>query len=42
MIVGEFNAEKFYRAIVMDSSSSLKDFDKDRKKYYRRYILGED
>ena len=41
MIVGEFNAEKFYRAIVMDSSSSLKDFDKDRKKYYRRYVLGE-
>lgn len=41
MIIGEFNAEKFYRAIVMDSSSSLKDFDKDRKKYYRRYVLGE-
>ena len=41
MIKGEFNAEKFYRAIVMDSSSSLKDFDKDRKKYYRRYVLGE-
>lgn len=41
MIVAEVNAEKFYRAIVMDSSSSLKDFDKDRKKYYRRYVLGE-
>ena len=41
MIIAEVNAEKFYRAIEMDSSSSLKDFDKDRKKYYRRYVLGE-
>jgi hypothetical protein len=41
MIKGEVNAEKLYRAISTDSSSSLKDFDKDRKKYYRRHVLGE-
>jgi hypothetical protein len=27
---------------MLDSSSSLKDFSMDRKKYYRKYILGED
>lgn len=34
--------EKEYRAIKMDSSSSLKEFTKDRKKYHKRYVLGED
>jgi len=42
MIKGKSRTEKEYRAIKMDSSSSLKEFAKDRKKYYKRYILGED
>ena len=33
--------EATYRAVKMDSSSSLKEFCLDRKKYYRRYVLGE-
>ena len=33
--------EAQYRAVVMDSSSSLKDFSQDRKKYYKKYFLGE-
>lgn len=33
--------EKTYRQIMLDSSSSLKEFCLDRKKYYRKYILGE-
>ena len=33
--------EKSYRAIQMDSSSSLKEFSTNRKKYYKRYILNE-
>ena len=33
--------EAGYRAVIMDSSSSLKDFSMDRKKYYRKYLLGE-
>lgn len=41
MIHGELKTEATYRAIVMDSSSSLKEFSQDRKKYYRRYVLGE-
>lgn len=41
MIKGELKTEATYRAIVMDSSSSLKEFSMDRKKYYRRYVLGE-
>lgn len=39
MIKGELKTEAQYRAIVMDSSSSLKEFSQDRKKYYKRYIL---
>lgn len=42
MIKGAIRTEKEYRAIKMDSSSSLKEFAKDRKRYYKRYILGED
>ena len=41
MIKGKSRTEQEYRAIKMDSSSSLKDFVKDRKKYYKKYILGE-
>ena len=41
MIKGQSKTEESYRAIVRDSSSSLKEFSMDRKKYYRRYILGE-
>jgi hypothetical protein len=41
MIVGKAKTEKEYRAIQMDSSSSLKEFSVNRKKYYQRYILNE-
>jgi hypothetical protein len=41
MIAGTKKTEASYRAIVMNSSSSLKEFSMDRKKYYRRYVLGE-
>lgn len=33
--------ERAYREMSIDSSSSLKDFSLDRKKYYRKYILNE-
>lgn len=42
MIVGKTKTEANYRAKQLDSSSSLKDFSFDRKKYYRKYILNED
>lgn len=41
MITGQVKTELNYRAIAMDSSSSLKDFSMDRKKYYKKHILGE-
>ena len=41
MIKGTAKTEAQYRAVVMDSSSSLKEFSQDRKKYYKKYILGE-
>ena len=41
MIKGNSKTEAQYRAVVMDSSSSLKDFSQDRKKYYKKYFLGE-
>jgi hypothetical protein len=41
MIKGTAKTEAQYRAVVMDSSSSLKDFSQDRKKYYKKYMLGE-
>jgi hypothetical protein len=41
MIKGTAKTEAQYRAVVMDSSSSLKDFSQDRKKYYKKYFLGE-
>ncbi len=31
-----------YRAVNRDSYSSIKDFLEDRKKYYKKYVLGED
>lgn len=33
--------EAEYRAVTMDSSSSLKEFSQDRRKYYKKYFLGE-
>lgn len=41
MIKGATKTEANYRAINLDSSSSLKDFSMDRRKYHRKYILGE-
>jgi hypothetical protein len=41
MIQGQSRTEANYRAIHTDSSSSLKEFSIDRKKYYRRYVLLE-
>jgi len=43
MIQGEqkVNTEQDYREIMIDSSSSLKDFSMDRRKYYRRHIANE-
>lgn len=41
MIKGITKTEANYRAVNLDSSSSLKDFSMDRRKYYRKYILGE-
>jgi len=41
MIKGTAKTEAQYRAVIMDSSSSLKEFSQDRKKYYKKYFLGE-
>lgn len=41
MIRGDVKTEAQYRAVPMDSSSSLKEFSVDRKKYYKKYVLGE-
>jgi hypothetical protein len=41
MIQGETKTEAQYRAIYLDSSSSLKDFSMDRKKYHKKYILNQ-
>jgi len=41
MIQGTTKTEGNYRAVYLDSSSSLKDFSLDRKKYFRKYILNE-
>jgi hypothetical protein len=41
MIVGQTKTEALYRATLLDSSSSLKDFSQDRKKYYKKYVLRE-
>lgn len=39
--IAKIRDEKDYRETIMDSSSSLKDFSMDRRKYYRKYILQE-
>tara|TARA_R110000782_G_scaffold30983_6_gene76819 strand:+ start:6224 stop:7276 length:1053 start_codon:yes stop_codon:yes gene_type:complete len=41
MITGTPKTEAQYRAIPMDSSSSIKEFSQDRKKYYKKYYLKE-
>lgn len=41
MIAGTTNTEDLYRAKNLDSSSSLKDFSLDRKKYFRRWVMNE-
>ncbi len=41
MIAGKSRTEKEYRAVSMDSSSSLKEFSTNRKAYHKKYILGE-
>lgn len=40
-IQGKSKTEGNYRAVNLDSSSSLKDFSMDRKKYFRKYIKFE-
>lgn len=41
-IVAGKQTEETYRENMLDSSSSLKEFSLDRKKYHRKYILNED
>lgn len=41
MINGPTKTEAQYRAVIMDSSSSLKEFSTNRKKYHKKYILNE-
>jgi hypothetical protein len=41
MIQGPNRTEAAYRAIQMDSSSSLKEFSENRKKYHKKYVLNE-
>jgi len=41
MIQGQVKTEAQYRAVIMDSSSSLKEFSTNRKKYYKKYVLNE-
>lgn len=41
MIQGQTRTEAQYRATEMDSSSSLKEFSVNRKKYHKKYILRE-
>ena len=44
MIQGEqkVNTEQDYRSIMIDSSSSLKDYAEDRRRYFRKYIANEE
>lgn len=41
MIQGKSKTEQTYRAVNLDSASSLKDFSVDRKKYFRKHIMNE-
>ena len=40
-ITGKNKTEATYRALMLDSSSSLKEFSTNRRKYYKKYILNE-
>jgi hypothetical protein len=42
MIQGKSKTEANYRAVLLDSSSSLKEFSMDRRKYYKKYVLSEE
>jgi hypothetical protein len=42
MIQGKSKTEANYRAIYLDSSSSLKDFSMDRRKYHKKYVMNEE
>lgn len=41
MIQGKIKTEATYRALTLDSSSSLKEFSMNRRKYHKKYILSE-
>jgi len=41
MITGKTKTEANYRALTLDSSSSLKEFSMNRRKYQKKYILSE-
>lgn len=41
MISGKTRTEKEYRALLIDSSSSLKEFSVDRRRYKKRYVDNE-
>lgn len=41
MITGKTKTEANYRALMLDSSSSLKEFSMNRRKYHKKYILSE-
>jgi hypothetical protein len=41
MIQGKTKTETTYRAVNLDSSSSLKEFSMNRRKYHKKYILNE-
>ena len=41
MIQGQSKTEANYRAIQTDSSSSLKEFSMDRKRYFKKYVMLE-
>lgn len=41
MIGGKGRTEAEYRKLNIDSSSSLKEFSTDRRKYYKKYVLNE-
>ena len=41
MITGKAKTEATYRALQLDSSSSLKEFSINRRKYHKKYVLGE-
>jgi hypothetical protein len=40
-ITGKNKTEATYRALMLDSSSSLKEFSTNRRKYHKKYILSE-